>query len=87
MQDSGWLYSKCYQSLMLIFNMEKTVVKAISELDLVSELNEKSEIQQNYFSCVIGASRPDGIPYGFADFFFFFSSAVSSDAMFCAHLL
>lgn len=33
--------------------MEKTVVKAISELDLVSELNEKSEIQQNYFSCVI----------------------------------
>ncbi len=41
---------------------------------------------------VIGASRPDGIPYGFADFFFFFfffflPPHFSSAAMFCAYLL
>ncbi len=43
----------------------------------------------------IGASRPDGIPYGFADFIFFFYyyffclfvCFFSSAAMFCAHLL
>ncbi len=49
-------------------NLQYTVILSAQQINYIKNRNYTYQ----YLLTLIGASRPDGIPYGFADFFFFF---------------